>query len=74
VASGPAAFLTYARFNDQHDDGLISAFRDRLAAEAGAQTGAEFAIFQDRNDIAWARAGRSASTREPVSRRCRTPG
>jgi hypothetical protein len=53
VAGGPAAFLSYARFNDQHDDGLISAFRDRLAAEVRAQTGAEFAIFQDRNDIAW---------------------
>ena len=50
---GPAAFMSYARFNDQHDDGQLTQFRERLAAEVRAQTGAEFPIFQDRNDIAW---------------------
>jgi parallel beta-helix repeat protein len=49
----PAAFMSYARFNDAHDDGQLSAFRERLAAEVRAQTGREFLIFQDRADIAW---------------------
>jgi parallel beta-helix repeat protein len=48
-----AAFMSYARFNDQHDDGQLSEFRERLAAEVRAQTGQTFTIFQDRNDIAW---------------------
>ena len=45
--------MSYVRFNDQHDDGQLSQFRERLAAEVRVQTGEEFAIFQDRNDIAW---------------------
>ena len=49
----PAAFMSYVRFNDQHDDGQLTQFRERLAAEVRVQTGEEFAIFQDRNDIAW---------------------
>ena len=53
VPDGPAAFMSYVRFNDQHDDGQLSQFRERLGAEVRAQTGQEFAIFQDRNDIAW---------------------
>jgi hypothetical protein len=53
MSGEPAAFMSYVRFNDQHDDGLLSQFRERLAAEVRAQTGEEFAIFQDRNDIAW---------------------
>jgi parallel beta-helix repeat protein len=53
VPGDPAAFMSYARFNDEHDDGQLSAFRQRLSAEVRAQTGEEFAIFQDRNDIAW---------------------
>jgi len=53
VPGGPAAFMSYVRFDDQHDDGQLSQFRERLAAEVRAQTGQEFAIFQDRNDIAW---------------------
>lgn len=53
MSIGPAAFMSYVRFNDQHDDGQLSQFRERLAAEVRAQTGQEFAIFQDRNDIAW---------------------
>ncbi len=50
---GPAAFMSYVRFNDQHDDGQLSQFRERLAAEVRAQIGEDFAIFQDRNDITW---------------------
>jgi len=53
VPGGPAAFMSYVRFNDQHDDGQLSQFRERLAAEIQAQTGQEFKIFQDRNDIDW---------------------
>jgi CRP-like cAMP-binding protein len=49
----PAAFMSYARFDDLHDDGKLTAFRERLAAEVRAQTGQKFAIFQDRADIAW---------------------
>jgi F-box protein 11 len=45
--------MSYVRFNDQHDDGQLTQFRERLATEVRAQTGEEFAIFQDRNDIAW---------------------
>ncbi|WP_307675851.1 right-handed parallel beta-helix repeat-containing protein [Streptomyces sp. V4I2] len=45
--------MSYVRFNDQHDAGRLSQFRERLAAEVRAQTGEEFPIFQDRNDIAW---------------------
>jgi parallel beta-helix repeat protein len=53
VSGEPAAFMSYARFNDAHDDGQLSLFRERLAAEVRAQTGREFVIFQDRADIAW---------------------
>jgi hypothetical protein len=52
----PAAFMSYVRFNDQHDDGQLSLFRERLSAEVRAQTGYEFPIFQDRSDIAWGQA------------------
>ncbi|TQK44032.1 F-box protein 11 [Streptomyces sp. SLBN-118] len=49
----PAAFMSYVRFNDEHDDGLLTQLRERLGTEVRAQTGEEFAIFQDRNDVAW---------------------
>jgi parallel beta-helix repeat protein len=49
----PAAFMSYVRFNDQHDNGQLSQFRERLSAEVRVQTGEEFLIFQDRHDIAW---------------------
>jgi parallel beta-helix repeat protein len=51
--AGPVAFMSYVRFDDAHDDGQLSSFRERLAAEVRMQTGTEFPIFQDRNDIAW---------------------
>src|SRR4029077_17472025 len=53
VSGGPAAFMSYVRFNDQHDDGQLTQFRERLSAEVQVQTGEEFPIFQDRNDILW---------------------
>jgi hypothetical protein len=48
--------MSYVRFNDHHDDGQITQFRERLSAEVRAQTGEEFYIFQDRSDIAWGQA------------------
>jgi F-box protein 11 len=53
ISRQPAAFRSYVRFNDQHDDGQLTEFREQLAAEIRVQTGEKFAIFQDRNDIAW---------------------
>jgi cobaltochelatase CobT len=49
----PIAFLSYVRSDDEHDGGRITAFRQRLEGEVKMQTGKPFAIFQDRNDIAW---------------------
>lgn len=49
----PAAFMSYARFDDLHDDGQLTQFRERLSAEVRVQTGEEFPVFQDRNDISW---------------------
>jgi hypothetical protein len=49
----PMAFLSYVRADDDHDEGRISGFRKRLEGEVRMQTGKPFAIFQDRNDIAW---------------------
>jgi hypothetical protein len=46
--------MSYDQFEDDHDgDGQLSQFRKRLAAEVRAQTGQDFTIFQDREDIAW---------------------
>ena len=45
--------MSYARFDDAHDDGELTEFRKRLAAEVRVQTGREFVIFQDRADVAW---------------------
>jgi len=53
VPEKPAAFMSYVRFDDEHDDYQLSQFRERLSAEVRAQTGEEFRIFQDRNDIQW---------------------
>src|SRR5260370_5557118 len=50
---GPAAFMSYARLDDQHENGRLTRFRERLSAEVSAQTGNDFAIFQDRADITW---------------------
>ena len=53
MAAQPAAFMTYVRSDDQREGGQLTLLRERLAAEIRAQTGEEFVIFQDRNDIAW---------------------
>src|SRR5947207_14517234 len=55
VGSGqqPAAFMSYVRFDDEHDDGQLSQFCTRLAAEVRVQLGEAFHIFVDRKDILW---------------------
>jgi parallel beta-helix repeat protein len=53
VPGQPVAFMSYIRFDDRHDDGQLTQFREQLSAEVRVQTGEPFPIFQDRNDIAW---------------------
>jgi hypothetical protein len=50
---GPIAFLSYVRADDEHDHGRITSFRERLEGEVRMQTGRQFKIFQDKNDIKW---------------------
>jgi hypothetical protein len=45
----PAAFMSYAHVDNQY--GYLTEFRERLSHEVHVQTGIEFPIFQDRNDI-----------------------
>jgi formylglycine-generating enzyme required for sulfatase activity len=52
MAKRPDAFLSYTRFDDQHERGKISEFRKRLADAVRAVTGEPFEIFQDVDDIA----------------------
>ena len=47
AAKPPDAFLSYTRFNDQHDGGAISEFCRKLASAVQAVTGVPFDIFQD---------------------------
>ncbi|HEV2706474.1 MAG TPA: right-handed parallel beta-helix repeat-containing protein [Pyrinomonadaceae bacterium] len=49
----PLAFMSYVRFDDEHENGRLTQFRTRLSGEVRMQTGDDFAIFQDRNDIQW---------------------
>lgn len=49
----PAAFFSYVRFNDEHDDGRLTEFCERLGREVRAQTGDPFEIWQDRRSIGW---------------------
>jgi FHA domain/TIR domain len=48
-----AAFLSYVREDDAHEQGRILALCERLCAEVRAQTAQPFRIFVDRNDIDW---------------------
>ncbi len=43
----PQAFLSYARFNNDHDRGQITEIRKSLSAAVQALTGVPFQIFQD---------------------------
>jgi hypothetical protein len=50
----PAGFLSYARFDDDYEEGRLTQLRQRLQGEIRIQAGwQEFTIFQDRADIHW---------------------
>ena len=52
--STPAAFLSYARLDDENSEGQLSALRDLLEREMQSITGDQgFRIFQDQKDVAW---------------------
>ena len=46
-----AAFMSYVRFDDEHNGGQLSNFRKLLSGEVRAVTGRQFYIFQDTADI-----------------------
>jgi TIR domain len=48
-----AAFMSYVRMDDQHENRRLTELCSRLAGEVRMQLGQEFLIFQDRNDISW---------------------
>lgn len=50
-----SGFLSYARSDDENEQGRISELRERLSAEVQMQTGSIFPIFQDREDISTGR-------------------
>lgn len=47
----PLAFMSYAHVDDA--DGRLTELRKLLSTETQVQTGDEFPIFQDRDDILW---------------------
>jgi F-box protein 11 len=47
----PMAFMSYARFDDDYEDGKLTKFRERLSSEVRLQSGQDFPIFQDHADI-----------------------
>lgn len=49
--ANPTAFLSYVRFNDQHDVDALSNLSASLEGEIRTVTGDAFKIFQDRRDI-----------------------
>lgn len=53
VARTPLAFLSYAHFDDAHENGKLHTFAERLSGEVRLQWGEEFPIFIDRNDLKW---------------------
>ena len=53
MSTDPVAFLSYVRFDDQHNGERISRLREQLEGEIRAVTGRQVRILQDRQDIAW---------------------
>ena len=53
MPSPPAAFMSYSRFDDKHNGGFLTDFRERLASEVRSHWGQEFKVFQDIKDIGW---------------------
>jgi hypothetical protein len=48
-----AAFMSYARFDDEHNGGQLTRFRKLLSGEVRVLLGRQFDIFQDTSDIAF---------------------
>jgi len=44
-------FVSYSSFDDQHDDGKLSALCQRLTEELRVQTGDDYSVFLDRKKI-----------------------
>lgn len=60
----PAGFLSYARLDDEFEEGYITQLKERIEKEVHLFTGDDFSIFQDRFDVRWgeewsARIGRA---------------
>lgn len=53
VGPSPSAFFCYVRSVDKHDGEFLSDLRKLLSEEVRVQSGLEFCIFQDRQDIVW---------------------
>jgi F-box protein 11 len=51
--SYPVGFLSYARADDEHDNGYLTRLRIRLSGEVYAHTAEPFDIFQDKESIGW---------------------
>lgn len=49
----PLAFMSYVRDDDEDEQGRLTKLRERLSTEMCLQTGKEFEIFQDRENILW---------------------
>lgn len=49
----PAGFLSYARLDDEYEEGYITQLKERLEKEVHLFTGEDFSIFQDRFDVRW---------------------
>jgi hypothetical protein len=52
-------FMSYVRFDDEHENGRLTEICKRLSGEVRFQTGEQFNIFQDRFDIKWGQQWRS---------------
>ena len=48
-----AAFWSYTRFDDKHDEGWLTALREALISEVQALFGKQIEIFQDIDGMAW---------------------
>jgi hypothetical protein len=47
------AFMSYEHFADEHDNGYLTDFCNKLSGEVNLVSGEDFPIFQDRNDLKW---------------------
>jgi len=53
VKKQPVAFLSYVRSDDEHENGRLTLFCERLSSEVRMQIADDFHIFQDIKDIKW---------------------